>query len=236
MKRFGGVKVSIQSLALVVLLFSSANFAGAQSAIQSGNKLYSQQKYELAIKEYERLAANDTEYATAIYNIGVCNFELWRTEEAIASYKQAINLRQGNYPKATFALAIALEEENRIVEAKEEYLRTIRSAADEYPWAKIKLGLLEANDGHFEIAARLFKEAGAHPGEHLPSSHNNLGVMLARMGRLTEAEREFGIALRKAGGRFAAAAHNLELCRSLRAGTQVREEDSLALSTSTFFR
>ncbi|HEV2707111.1 MAG TPA: hypothetical protein VGV59_14395, partial [Pyrinomonadaceae bacterium] len=47
---------------------------------------------------------------------------------------------------------------------------------------------------------------------------NNLGVMLARVGRLSEAEREFATALRKADGSFAEAAHNLELCRKLRAG------------------
>ena len=38
--------------------------------------------------------------------------------------------------------------------------------------------------------------------------------MLARMGRLTEAEREFEVALRQANGEFAEATHNLKLCRS----------------------
>ena len=42
--------------------------------------------------------------------------------------------------------------------------------------------------------------------------------MLARAGRLAEAEREFEAALRHSDGSFTEAAHNLKLCRRLLAG------------------
>lgn len=226
--------MSLRSFVLVGLLFCLAGFAHAQTAIQTGNKLYAQQKYELAIKEYEKVAADDGEYPTAIYNIGVCKYELWQTADAMELYKRAVKIRRGNYPKASFALAIALEEQNRIAEAKEAYLQTIRNDPAEFPWAKFKLGLLEANDGNLELAARLFKEAGLRSGEHTASSHNNLGVMLARMGRLHEAEKEFGVALRQAGGQFNEASHNLQLCRSLLVTAE--NVGALSLSSPKFFR
>jgi hypothetical protein len=47
------------------------------------------------------------------------------------------------------------------------------------------------------------------------ASRNNLGVMLARLGLLKEAEKEFVSALRESNGRSEDAAHNLTLCRSL---------------------
>lgn len=228
------MKVSLRSFALIGLLFCLPGFAGAQTAIQSGNKLYAQQKYELAIREYEHVAEADDEYPTAIYNIGVCKYELWLTDDAIGFYRHAIKLRRGNYSKASFALAIALEEQNKLAEAREAYLQSIRTAADEYPWAKFKLGLLEANEGNLELAARLFKEAGLKSGEHTASSHNNLGVVFARMGRLLEAEKEFRVALRQAGGQFTEASDNLKLCRSLLLTAE--NLGTLSMSTPKFFR
>ncbi len=64
-------------------------------------------------------------------------------------------------------------------------------------------------------AADLFRDAAAREGRHVPASHNNLGVVLARLGFLKEAESEFVIALKSSGGVFEDAAHNLKLCRSL---------------------
>ena len=124
-----------------------------------------------------------------------------------------------------------------MAEAKEAYIQSIRTSPNENPWAKFKLGLLEANEGGLEFAARLFREASARSGEHVASSHNNLGVMLARMGRLSEAEKEFGIALKQSRGSITEAEHNLQLCRSLLATVENRDTiENLKLSLPTFFR
>lgn len=77
------------------------------------------------------------------------------------------------------------------------------------------LGLLVMAEGDEEAAAASFKEAIARSKDRFPASHNNLGVALARMGRLPEAKREFETALSQADGEFNEATHNLKLCRSL---------------------
>ena len=210
------------SLIVLVVASATAQNANARSAIEYGNKLFSEAKYELAIREYRRVSENDLQaYSQSLYNIGVCHFELWRTDEAISFFKQAITMRQGNYPIASYALGVALEEEKRSSEAKSAYRESIQASRGENALAIYRLGVLLANDGDLQTAAKHFKEASRLRGEHVPASHNNLGVMFARLGRLAEAENEFVIALRQSSNAvFGDAEHNLKLCRLLRATAQ----------------
>ena len=195
------------SIALTVIAQDS------RSALKRGDVLVAQENYKAAIEEYSKVSPRDREaYARAIYNIGVCQYELWQTDEAIISYKRAIELKQGNYPRASHALGVALEDQGRFAEAKVAYQR---ASLHNFAPAIYKLGLLEAKAGEFKKAAELFRDAAAREGQHVSASRNNLGVMLARLGLLKEAEKEFVIAIKSSGGEFDDAAHNLKLCRSL---------------------
>jgi tetratricopeptide (TPR) repeat protein len=194
----------------------SETLSQTMPAIQRGNLSFAKEDYEPALREYRSVPPSAGEnYAQALYNIGVCYYELWRTAEAIDFYRRALEVRHGRYPRASYALGVALEDQGRAAEAKEAYKQSIIMSHGEYALANFRLGLLVFNDGDFETAATYFKKAIARSGDHLPASHNNLGVMLARQGRLTEARRQFEIALQQTGGTFDDAAHNLKLCRSL---------------------
>lgn len=206
----------------ILLVMLMVSFATGQSnptdpghSIKRGNARHAKAEYLAAIEEYRRVSPEAAEiYAQALYNIGVCYYELWRTSDAIVMYKKAIAERGGRYPKALFALGVALEDLKRPEEAKEIYRQIlVVSAGDEKNGAHFRLGLLLASETDYERAAVHFRKAIA--GERTPGSHNNLGVMLALKGRLREAEREFELALRQSGGAFADAAYNLKLCRSL---------------------
>jgi tetratricopeptide (TPR) repeat protein len=189
----------------------SINAQQNNSALKRGDAFVAQENYQAAIEEYGRVSPRDRDsHARAIYNIGVCHYELWQTEEAISFYKRAIELKLGNYPAASYALGVALEDQKRFAEAKIVYQQVSNFGPAIY-----RLGLLEAKAGEFKKAAALFRDAGLREGRHVPASHNNLGVMLAKLGFLKEAEKEFAIALKSADGVFADAAHNLKLCRSL---------------------
>jgi len=188
-----------------------------EAAIKRGNEKYAKADYKQAIEEYSRVTESDTElYAQALYNIGVCYYELWRTSDAVLMYRKAIKARGNSYPKAAYALGVALEDLGRTKEAREAYEQTISAANGEYAAAHYRLGLIAARDGDYKRAATLFREAIALSGDKLPASHNNLGVMLALMNQLADAEREFKIALKQTEGEFDDATYNLKLCRSLR--------------------
>lgn len=192
-----------------------------QSALKRGDALVAEEKYRAATEEYGKVSSRAGDlYARAIYNIGVCYYELWQTEDAIAFYKRAIELKQGNYPRASYALGVALEDQQRPAEARAAYEQAVTASNRNFAPAIYKLGLLEAKAGNFANAAALFKEAAARDGAHVAASHNNLGVMLAQLGFMKEAEKEFVIALKESNGRLGDATHNLNLCRSLTAASR----------------
>lgn len=189
----------------------SINAQQNNSALKRGDAFVAQENYKAAIEEYSKVSNRDRDsYARAIYNIGVCHYELWQTDEAISFYQRAIELKLGKYPVASYALGIALEDQKRFAEAKLAYQQAVGFAPAIY-----RLGLIEAKAGEFKRAAELFRDAASREGHHVPASHNNLGVMLARLGFMKEAEKEFEIALKTSDGVFEDAAHNLKLCRSL---------------------
>jgi tetratricopeptide (TPR) repeat protein len=216
--------VSLKTL-LLAILFAALSAPGVTAqtngsewtaAIQRGNERVARQDYKTALEEYRRVppSAGD-HYALALYNIGVCNYELWRTDDAIESYRKAVAARGGDYAKAWYALGVAFEDQTRPAEAKEAYRQAIATSRGEYAMAQYKLGVLFASERDYETAATLFREAIARSGDHFPASHNNLGVMLAQLGRLTEADREFQIAVKQTHGTFDDAVYNHKLCRTL---------------------
>jgi len=198
--------------------------SGAQELIARGNERYARAEYEAAIKAYALVPEDAGEaYAQALYNIGVCRFELWQTEEAARMYRLAVEARGRRYPKASYALGVALEELGRASEAKESYTRAAMVGG--YAPAYYKLGMIAEREGDLGRAATHFREAVRRSKGKFPASHNNLGVMLARAGRLAEAEREFEAAVRQSDAPFEEAAQNLKLCRKLLAG---RSKDGAA--------
>ena len=185
-------------------------------ALKRGDALVAKGNYAPAIEEYRKVPARDGDaYARAIYNIGVCHYELWHTDEAIVFYERAITLKHGNYPRASYALGVALEDQGRTPDAKQAYRQALTASHQNFAAATYRLGVLEAAAGELKTAAALFRDAASHQGQHVAASHNNLGVMLARLGFLKEAEKEFVIALKTSDGRLEDAVHNLTLCRSL---------------------
>ncbi|CAN5568863.1 hypothetical protein BH20ACI3_BH20ACI3_03840 [soil metagenome] len=179
---------------LLVTLLGSITLAQtgqkvALDAIRRGNQKYAKAQYELAIEEYRRVppSAGDT-YAQSLYNIGVCYYELWSTEEATAYYRRAVLARKGRYPMALYALGVALIDSKRPLEAKEAFRQSITAADGKHATAHFMLGLLLIGEGGDEAAAASFKETIALSKDRFPGSHNNLGV--------AEAKREFEIALR----------------------------------------
>jgi tetratricopeptide (TPR) repeat protein len=222
---------------LVTLIVSVAvgqtSSTDARESIKRGNAKYSQAQYLAAIEEYQRVQPQPGKtYSQALYNIGVCYYELWRPEEAIAMYQKAVASRGGNYPIALYALGVALEEVKRLEEAKQSYRLVVAALQDRYgAAAHFRLGLLLAGEGEYDQAATHFTEAITRDSS--PAGHNNLGVVLALKGHLQEAEKEFEVALKQANGVFTDATNNLKLCRSLLADSAKEALTSLRLVATT---
>ncbi|MCM3870407.1 MAG: tetratricopeptide repeat protein [Pyrinomonadaceae bacterium] len=219
------IPLAILLVILIVSLASGQSRPTNQAEyIKRGNAKYSKAEYLDAMREYQRVTPEAGEvYSQALFNIGVCYYELWRTEDAVAMYQKALVARAGHYPKAFYALGVALEELERQDEAKEAYKQAVAaSPSRETGAANFRLGLLLAGEGDYERAAAHFTEAINR--ETSAAGHNNLGVVLALGGRLHEAEKEFEAALKQAGGVFADATNNLKLCRSLLKASAAKDQ------------
>ncbi|MGI8732543.1 MAG: tetratricopeptide repeat protein [Pyrinomonadaceae bacterium] len=202
-------------------------------AIRRGNDKYAKAEYQLAIEEYRRVQpSSDETYAKALYNIGVCHYELWNTDEALVYYRKAIAARP-RYPMALHALGVALKDLKRLSEARGAFTESIVASSGGHAPAHYMLGMLAMSEGDHKAAAAFFKEAISRSRDRFPASHNNLGVALARMGRLREAQREFETALRYADGEFDVAIHNLNLCRFLLASSAKAQLASLKTVETT---
>ena len=135
-----------KKLLLAVLLVSlSGGTASAQESrsearerVRRRNEMYARADYEAAIREYRRVNDRTGEvYAQSLYNIGVCYYELWRTEEAIEMYRSAVEASKGRYPKALYALGVALEDSRRWAEAKEAYRQALVASGGNYAEAQL---------------------------------------------------------------------------------------------------
>jgi len=68
----------------VTSIVVNAQTTESQSALKRGDALVAQEKYRAAIDEYSKVTSGAGDlYARAIYNTGVCYYELWQTEDAI---------------------------------------------------------------------------------------------------------------------------------------------------------
>lgn len=220
-------------LLFALLLFTLPGVAVGQNgdfsspdAIRRGNERFSRGEYQLAIQEYGKVSPDSGEtYATSLYNTGVCFYELWNTREAIIYYRKAVAARLGSYPAALHALGVALRDQGQIAEAKQAIAQSIRTSGGSYAPAHYLSALIAMSEGDHERAAAAFKRSiegfKAERKDRFPAGHNNLGVALARMGRLAEARREFETALRQSDGQFEEATYNLKLCSSLLAQAPV---------------
>ena len=215
-------KLGLAGLVLILLgSFGSSTLAqdlndNARNALVRGNEQFVNAKYELAIQQYRLVPVHAGEtYAKALYNIGVCYYELWQTEEAVAYYRKAVEASNGRYPAALYALGVALKDSKRVPEAKKAFEQAVVTSNGSYAPAHFMLGLLEMSEADYEQAATSFRRAIKHFKDRFPAGHNNLGVALARMNRLPEAKREFETALAQADGELSEATQNLKLCSSL---------------------
>lgn len=234
MMRYRNMLVAVLSLLLFAGLVAAQ--AGDRDSIRRGNERYLKAEYDAAIAEYSRVtpAAGEV-YAQALYNIGVCYYEIWRTEDAIALYRKALAASGGNYPKASYAMGVALEDLKRFPEAWQAYQQTIDESGGKHAEAYFRLGVLSINKSSDpKEALAFFRQAISHSAGRFPNGHNNLGVALARTGHLTEAKREFEIALTQSEGTLAEAKYNLELCRSLLAQSRAQLDSSQLIDKPAF--
>lgn len=159
--------------------------------------------------------------ASAHHALGLALSQQGRMDEAIAEFRTALGISNG-YAAAWGSLGAALLNSDKNGERLDEYRRVVREKAQD-PTIRAKIvsalvasGARRMRSGDPERAAIVLREAVALAPEDA-SGHSLLGVVLARVGSLEDAEREFAEAVRLSPGN-AGFASNLDRIRKLRRG------------------
>jgi Flp pilus assembly protein TadD len=148
-------------------------------------------KYHEALAAYDRAILAQPSSAEAINNRGNILKQVGRLDAAINAYGQAVALQPG-YVDAYVNLGIALHLAGRVQEAIQSY----QKAAGLQP-SNIQvwnyLGTAQFESGMFDDALKSYAQAVAlRPSAEL---HNNIGLVLQRLGRMEEAIDEHRKAL-----------------------------------------
>ena len=126
----------------------------------------------------------DVEAASRISSQGAKLKREGKLEEAIACYRQAIELHP-NYYQYYYQLANILREQGQLVQAKLYYRQAIEFNPDD-SWCYYSLGEVLAQQNEYHNAAVYYRQAIALNPE-FSWSHYNLGRILHRQNQLNEA-------------------------------------------------
>lgn len=192
-------------LFILVLVFS----VSAQDHFAEGTRLAIEGRYEKALTNYRAAQNNarDAEGAARIhYNIGVCLYQLERAAEAVPELEEAIRLKGDRYQQAWYALGMAQAGLKNTAAARKAFTRAVTmDRKDAEAWFDLGLALLAEKE--YPAARDAFQKAVEFRSVNSADAHNNIGVIHALSGDITEAIREFEIS------GSVEATSNLKLCR-----------------------
>ncbi len=125
-------------------------------------------------------------------NLGNALKELGRLEDAVSSYRTALEIKP-NYAAVLTNMGNALKDLGRLVEAEASYGDAV-AANPEFAEAYYNLGIVKQHAGDLAGAAESYRAALTLNPDRA-EVHNNLGIVLQDLGRMKEAETHYRAAL-----------------------------------------
>ena len=214
----------MRSVFIFAIIITTSVFANAQSlrALELFNKGVEASKkgdIEAALAHFtathaaiEREGATDRFFAKVHYDLGVTLYELRRPGEAASHLEKALRFSNRMHPKAEYVMGLVRFDLGDLDAAETAFRRSIAlSQNDAEAWYDLAFVHLAANDD--ENAKRAFAKAAKLGAAGAAASLNNVGVLLAREGKLADAALEFEKAATI--DRTGIALANLDKCKRL---------------------
>lgn len=206
----------MRALFFILVIFASS--ISAQTAFEKANKLANSGNYEQSLNLYEQILLNasnedagENYLAKIHFNIGICRYHLKQTGEAVAEFTKAINVAEGNYQKAFYALGMAQTDLKNWAAAETAFRNALKlKKTDGEAWFDLALIYLE--EKKFDKAEKAFRNSVEFRSVAAADAHNNLGVIYLLSGNYAVAEDEFKTALEKSNGTSIEALNNLRFC------------------------
>ena len=143
-----------------------------------GILLLKQKKWSKARSEFLWCLEREPEAASCFFNLGRVAFGQRKHEEALSQYKQAIVLKQGNYPEAYFNMGLVYSAQDLDGKAIQAYKSALKRRKN-WPEANFNLGLAYMRRNQKRSAQRALEKAvKQNPG--YSRAWFNLGVVFSR--------------------------------------------------------
>ncbi len=208
-------------ITIFFVIFLSAVSAFSQSPqtlefFQNGIAASQSGEHEKALKDFEQTLIRATNehaenkfLAKVHYNLGVSRFHLNRLSQATADFKKAIDLANGRYEKASYSLGLTLTNLGHSTGAERAFLDALAvNKRNGEAW--FDLAFVYLNRKEYKPAQTAFASAIRFGTIDPAVGHNNLGVLFAMNGNMSEAKKHFRSAI--AVGTLHEAVLNLEKC------------------------
>lgn len=227
----------MRSIFIFVIIIAASVLANAQSlgalelfekgveASNKGNDATALTEFTRVRTAIEREGAADRFAAKVYFNIGVSLYRIRRPAEAVPQLEKALRYANQMHAGAQYVLGLAQLDLGDLPAAECSLLRAIALSTDDAEaWYDLAfVYLAEKRNG---AAKRAFTKAAKLGAAGTGASLNNLGVLLAIEGNLTEAAIEFEKAAQI--DRTGIALANLEKCR------RFMDNSSIAMAASEF--
>jgi tetratricopeptide (TPR) repeat protein len=160
----------------------------------SGVVAMKQQRFDEALRSFQRVLQLNSNYAMAHFNLGLVYRAMGRLDQAVPAFKRALDL-DPSHMKALVSLAMAYHESGAQSEAEACYARALRFYEQRLTTSRTPetlasfhdtLGIIHASRGALEKAAQHFNSALQYKPD-MPGAHYNLGLICEQQGRVADA-------------------------------------------------
>ncbi len=149
----------------------------AEQDLQRGRVLFYQQNYAGAIESLKQAIAKKPDLAEAHYFLGMSYYRLADYVQAEAALRQALKLKNDEYPEAHFGLGMVHFRKREVEAATREFHTAIQQRNGNYPDAFNVLGVISYSQRRFAEAIRHFRKALEQRPEG-PEVYFNLGMAI----------------------------------------------------------
>jgi lipopolysaccharide biosynthesis regulator YciM len=157
-------------------------------ALEKGNKLFDQGKYDEALAVYNDLLTKNPEAYVINYSIGNCYFAKEDYDKAIEYYQKVIE-KNSQFVPALIALGNAYVNKKDIDKAMEWYSRIDINKIDD-PVVLYNIGTIYFNHSRHEEAVKYYQKAVSLQGDFLDALYQ-LGLTQLTLGHFKEALEAF---------------------------------------------
>jgi tetratricopeptide (TPR) repeat protein len=159
-----------------------------ESPFSAADALYKEQKYQEALREYQRVLAAQPELYQAYVQIGLCYYQLGDLDNALAFFEKGL----GKTPASPVILinlaAIYLGRGD--LEKGVQYIKQVDEKSITDPSLFYNIGVLFFKEGHIDLAIEYLQKCLAVDGKYVEGSYQ-LGLAFLNKGQGDEAKKCF---------------------------------------------